>query len=114
MGSNEACVVCGGGVWVYNSPQGWTDVDGDGCHEYEIYDWCDIFGNLEGLHHPDTTAKEACLVCGGGRIASDYQWWEDAYGWNCNKYNEDPDFYCSMYGDIDPNYGYVANDMCAA
>ena len=44
----------------------WADKDGYTCDEYELYDFCDSYGDMYQMDR--LTANTACCACGGGNM----------------------------------------------
>ena len=94
----EACCLCSAGSSPCMDSDAWFDSDLKTCSSYGQQKWCTISGYGTGWDHnrgsfldlanpwDNTTASEACCVCGGGTTCMDTSGWVDSIGRGCDEY----------------------------
>lgn len=117
----------------------WTDgsPDTNPCKWYSVNNRCTLYGNESPNPFTNTTANEACCICGGGstgnninlatpsrspstslsptELCVDVPGWEDSAGDTCVYYDDNQENgACEAYGDCCINMGHTANSACCA
>ena len=94
----EACCLCSAGSSPCMDSDAWFDSDLKTCSSYGQQKWCTSSGGYgAGWDHTtsfldlanpwdNTTALEACCVCGGGTTCIDRSGWVDSIGRGCDEY----------------------------